>query len=46
LAFVGVKMVVVYFWDWHVSTLWSLLLIVGILSLSIGASVAENRRPS
>lgn len=46
LAFVGVKMVVVYFWDWHVSTLWSLLLIVAILSLSIGASVAENRRPS
>ena len=46
LAFVGIKMVLVYFWDWHVSTLWSLLVIVGILSLSIGASSIENRRPS
>lgn len=46
LAFVGFKMVVVYLWDWHVSTLWSLLVIVGILSASIGASVIENRRPS
>jgi tellurite resistance protein TerC len=46
LAFVGVKMVLVYFWDWHVSTLWSLLVIVGMLSLSIGASTIENRRPS
>jgi tellurite resistance protein TerC len=46
LAFVGFKMVVVYFWGWHVSTLWSLLVIVGILSASIGASVIENRRPS
>ena len=46
LAFVGAKMIVLYFWDWHVTTLLSLLVIVVILSLSIIASVVANRRPS
>lgn len=46
LAFVGAKMIVLYFWDWHVSTLLSLLVIVVILSLSVFASVLANRRPS
>ena len=46
LAFVGAKMIVAFFWDWHVSTLWSLMVIVVILTLSIGASIVENRRPS
>lgn len=46
LAFVGAKMIVLYFWDWHVTTLLSLLVIVAILSLSIVASVFANRRPS
>jgi tellurite resistance protein TerC len=46
LAFVGFKMIVAYFWDWHVSTLWSLSVIVVVLGLSVGASIVENRRPS
>lgn len=46
LAFVGFKMIVAYFWDWQVSTVWSLSTIVVILSCSIGASLIENRRPS
>lgn len=46
LAFVGFKMIVAYFWDAHVSTLWSLSAIVVILGLSVGASIVENRRPS
>jgi hypothetical protein len=39
-------MIVAYFWDWHVSTLWSLSVIVVVLGLSVGASIVENRRPS
>jgi tellurite resistance protein TerC len=46
LAFVGFRMIVAYFWDWHVSTLWSLSVIVVVLGLSVGASIVENRRPS
>lgn len=46
LAFVGAKMIVLYFWDWHVSTLVSLLTIVVILSLSVVASVLAGRRPT
>jgi tellurite resistance protein TerC len=46
LAFVGFKMIVAYFWDWHVSTMWSLSVIVLVLGLSVGASIIENRRPS
>jgi tellurite resistance protein TerC len=46
LAFVGFKMIVAYFWDWHVPTVWSLSFIVAVLASSVGASVIENRRPS
>ena len=46
LAFVGAKMIVLYFWDWHVTTLVSLSVIVAILTLSIVASYLANRRPS
>jgi tellurite resistance protein TerC len=46
LAFVGFKMIVAYFWDWHVSTLWSLSFIVVVLAISIGTSAVHSRRPS
>ena len=46
LGFVGFKMIVAYFWDWHVSTQWSLSFIVLVLGLSMGASIVQNRRPS
>jgi tellurite resistance protein TerC len=46
LGFVGFKMIVAYFWDWHVSTQWSLSFIVLVLGLSVGASIVQNRRPS
>ena len=46
LAFVGFKMIVAFFWDWHVSTLWSLCFIIVVLAVSVGASIIENRRPS
>ena len=46
LAFVGFKMIVAYFWDWHVSTLWSLSFIVVVLAISVGTSVVHSRRPS
>lgn len=46
LGFVGFKIIVAYFWDWHVSTQWSLSFIVLVLGLSVGASIVENRRPS
>ncbi len=46
LAFVGLKMIVGFVKDWHMSTLWSLSVIVVILSISVGASIIENRRQS
>jgi tellurite resistance protein TerC len=46
LGFVGFKMIVAYFWDWHVSIQWSLSFIVLVLGLSVGASIVQNRRPS
>ena len=46
LAFVGAKMIVGFFWNWHVSTLWSLSVIIVILTFAMAASIVENRRPS
>jgi tellurite resistance protein TerC len=46
LAFVGFKMIVAFFWDWHVSTLWSLCFIIVVLAISVGASIIKDRRPS
>ncbi len=46
LAFVGAKMIVGYIWNWHVTTLWSLSVIIAILTSAVGASIFENRRPS
>lgn len=39
LAFIGVKMIGHYLWNWHISTAVSLSVIVGILAISILASV-------
>jgi len=46
LLFVGAKMIVGYIWNWHVTTLWSLSVIIAVLSVSLLASVAQSRRPS
>ena len=46
LAFVGLKMIVAFFWDSQISTLWSLSFIVVVLAASVGTSVVHSRRPS
>jgi len=46
LAFVGFKMIVAFFWESQISTVWSLSFIVVVLAVSVGASVVLARHPS
>lgn len=43
LAYVGVKMILIY-WDFHFPTWVSLTVIIGMLTIGVGASIMKNRR--